>query len=197
LSATCRYRKLGDLSSIRRPRDQRQRFQPPAVSVDVEGAARKEFDILLIDDLSRLTRDSLEAEKPIRKLEFSGIRIVSVSDGYDSTSKARKIQRGFKNLMNETFLDDLRERVHRGYEGVARKGYWNGGRPYGYRLRPIVDRTQRDAYGNPLQIGTQLEVEPKQAKVVQQIFRRFVDGASCLVIAKELNARGVPSPGSA
>jgi hypothetical protein len=46
-----------------------------------------------------------------RRLEFIGLRIVATSDGYDSTSTARKVHRGFKGLMNEIFLDDLRERV--------------------------------------------------------------------------------------
>jgi DNA invertase Pin-like site-specific DNA recombinase len=53
----------------------------------------------------------VEAERTIRRLEFNGIRIISTSDGYDSTSKARKVHRGFKGLMNEIFIDDLRERV--------------------------------------------------------------------------------------
>src|SRR5690606_16882868 len=42
-----------------------------------KGALRREFDVLILDDLSRLSRDSLECEKVIRRLEFAGIRIVS------------------------------------------------------------------------------------------------------------------------
>jgi site-specific DNA recombinase len=159
-------------------------------------AGRKEFDILLVDDLSRLSRDSIEAERTIRKLEFQGVRIIAVSDGYDSTSKARKIQRGFKNLMNETFLDDLRERVHRGHEGQARKGYWNGGRPFGYKLKPITNPKQRDAYDNPLQIGTKLQIDAKQAAVIREIFDKYIAGESHRAIAADLNARGVPSAGT-
>lgn len=98
--------------------------------------------------------------------------------------------------MNEVFLDDLRERVHRGHEGQAHRGFWNGGRPYGYRLKPITDPNQRDAYGQPAQIGTKLEPDPAQAKIVRLMFERFVEGASCLTIARELNEQGVPSPGS-
>lgn len=83
----------------------------------------------------------------------------ATSDGYDSESKARKVHRGVKGLMNEIFLDDLRERVHRGLYGQAQKGYWCGGRPYGFKLKPIVDPTQRDAYGQPARIGTVLEID--------------------------------------
>lgn len=49
-------------------------------------------------------------------------------------------------------------------------------------------------YGRPSRIGTVLEVDDEQAAIVREIFARFVDGASCLAISRELNARGVPSP---
>jgi site-specific DNA recombinase len=111
----------------------------PQYRAMLEAAARCEFDVLIVDDLSRLTRDAVECERTIRRLEFAGLRIVATSDGYDSTSKARKVHRGFKGLMNEIFLDDLRERVHRGLTGQAQKHYWCGGRPYGYRLKPVLD----------------------------------------------------------
>lgn len=168
----------------------------PQYRAMLEAAARHDFDVLVVDDLSRLTRDAVECERIIRRLEFAGLRIVATSDGYDSTSKARKVHRGFKGLMNEVFLDDLRERVHRGLAGQAQKHYWCGGRPYGYRLKPILDASRRDAYGQPSRIGTVLEVDQSQANVVREIFSRFAEGASCLTIARELNARQIPSPGS-
>lgn len=168
----------------------------PQYRAMLEAAARREIDVLIVDDLSRLTRDAVECERAIRRLEFIGLRIVATSDGYDSTSKARKVHRGFKGLMNEIFLDDLRERVHRGLTGQAQKRYWCGGRPYGYRLKPVMDASKHDAYGQPARIGTVLEIDDEQAAIVREIFTRFVDGASCLAISRALNTRGIPSPGS-
>ncbi len=168
----------------------------PRYRAMLEAAARHEFDVLIVDDLSRLTRDAVECERAIRRLEFGGMRIIATSDGYDSTSKARKVHRGFKGLMNEIFLDDLRERVHRGLTGQAQKRYWCGGRPYGYRLRPVLDGSKLDVYGQPARIGTVLEIDQDQAAIVREIFTRFVDGASYLTIARELSARGIPSSGS-
>jgi DNA invertase Pin-like site-specific DNA recombinase len=168
----------------------------PQYRAMLEAAAQREFDILIVDDLSRLTRDAVECERAIRRLEFVGLRIVATSDGYDSTSKARKVHRGFKGLMNEIFLDDLRERVHRGLTGQAQKRFWCGGRPYGFRLKPVLDPTRLDVYGQPARIGTVLEIDGEQAAIVREIFARFVEGASCLAISRELNDRGVPSPGS-
>ena len=169
----------------------------PQYQAMLNAAMRNEFAILIVDDLSRLTRDSVEAERTIRRLEFNGIRIISTSDGYDSTSKARKVHRGFKGLMNEIFIDDLRDRVHRGLTGVAMKHYWTGGRAYGYRLTPILDPVEKDQYGQPARIATRLEIDETQAEIVKEIFNRYSDGMSCLAIARELNSRAVPHPGLA
>jgi hypothetical protein len=53
-------------------------------------------------DLSRLSCDQVESEQVIRRLrlECHGVRIVAVSDVYNSrtTTATRKIQRGVKNL---------------------------------------------------------------------------------------------------
>jgi site-specific DNA recombinase len=53
----------------------------PQYQAMLAAAASGAFQILLMDDLSRLTRDAVESERVIRRLEFSGIRIVSISDG--------------------------------------------------------------------------------------------------------------------
>lgn len=170
----------------------------PQYQAMLRAAQAREFEILVVDDLSRFARDSVEQESTIRRLEFHGLRIVAVTDGYDSatSSSVRKVHRGVKGLMNELFLEDLAAKVHRGQTGQAMKGRWNGGRPYGYRLVAIRDPEQLDPYGEKLRIGTTLEVVDEQAAIVREIFQRYADGMSCLSIAADLNARGVPSPGS-
>jgi len=156
-----------------------------------------DFDVLLVDDLSRLSRDQVEGERAIRRFEFRGVRIIGISDGYDSQSKSRKVQRGVRGLMNEIYIDDLRDKTHRGLMGQALKKFWAGGKPYGYRLVQIKDEARRDSYGNPIAIGTGLEVDAEQAAIVREIFERFADDASHRAIAMLLNESGVPSPDSA
>ena len=99
-------------------------------------------------------------------------------------------------MINEAFLDDLRDRIHRGLSGQALRGHWCGGRPYGYKLRQIVDSSRRDAYGQPRQIGIQLDIDEQQAKVVREIFERYIAGQSHRSIAADLNQREVPSAGA-
>lgn len=184
---TARYSDLG-ISGSRTDRPQYQAMLAAAV--------RKEFDVLLVDDLSRLGRDQVETEKAARRLQFHGIRVIAVADGYDSNAKSSKVHRGVKSLMNEIYLDDLRDKTLRGLEGQVLKHFWAGGRPYGYALHAITDASQKDAHGLPVRIGTRLVPHKTQAKVVREIFTLFADGHSERDIAVRLNARNVPSPGS-
>lgn len=139
------------------------------------------FDVLLLEGLDRLARDSVEQEKVIRRLEHRNIRIVGVADGYDSESSGRKLHRGMRGLINEVFLDDLRCKTHRGQSGQVSRGYSAGGGGYGYQS--VHD-------GN----GYVIEIEPEQAKWVLWIHERFAEGWAVRRIASELNAQRVPSP---
>ncbi len=146
-----------------------------AESPNAKAGARK-FDVLLVDDISRLSRDQVEAETTFRRLERWGVRIIGVSDGYDSDAKGRKVHRAVKNLMNEVYLDDLAEKTHRGLEGQARAGNNAGGRAYGYRHVAIEDTVRRDAFGRPVVVAVQREIEQNQAETVRSIFDWYATG---------------------
>lgn len=159
----------------------------------LQAAAQGEFDVLLVDDLSRLSRDDIEMKKVIRDFSFRRLRIIGVSDGYDSTTKGHKIHAGMKGLMNELYIDDLREKTHRGMTGQALKGYNCGGRTYGYRNVPIEDATRKDQYGRPVVTAVRYEIHEEQAEWVRKIFKWWVEGKSYRSIAFHLNDLGVPS----
>jgi DNA invertase Pin-like site-specific DNA recombinase len=161
----------------------------PGASACVADALAGRFDVLLIESLDRLSRNLVEQETVIRRLEHRGVRIVGVSDGYDSTSGAgRKLLRGMRGLISETYLDDLRAKTHRGLTGQIERGYHAGGLSYGYRS--IVAGVN----GRGEAIGHRLEIDQAQAAIVRDIFGRYAAGASCQRIAADLNARGVRGP---
>ena len=99
------------------------------------------FSTLIVDDLSRLGRNMIEAETCARSLEHQGLRIIAISDGYDSTAgtmSGRLLNRGVKNLFNELYLYDLGDKTHRGLKGVALNKNSAGGKAYGYRSEPVT-----------------------------------------------------------
>ena len=139
------------------------------------------FDVLLVDDLSRLSRDHIESAQTIRRLKFDGIRIIGVSDGTDTARDGYKLETGLRGLMSEFYLDDLAKKTHRGLTGRALAGYSAGGLPFGYTSH--FDGT-----------GHRRAIDPEQARWVTYIFERYAEGISPRQIADELNRAGAKSP---
>ncbi len=97
-------------------------------------------------------------------------------------------------MINDVFLDDLREKTIRGLTGQALKGYVCGGRVYGYKNVPIFDASKTDPHGRPLITAVTREIDPEQAKWVKQIFEWYAEGNSPRWIVKKLNEMSIPSP---
>jgi site-specific DNA recombinase len=158
-------------------------------------APARPFDVLLVDDLSRLSRDAAEMLRLARLLEYAQITLISVADGIETGTKLSKLTLSVKAIFNEQYLDDLRERTLRGLHGRFARGLHTGGRIYGYRSVPRLDPSGRlDGTGQPLVLGVDLVVDPEEARVIVQIFESFAEGVSGRAIAHRLNAQAVPFP---
>ena len=153
----------------------------PGYQAMLEAAELRVFDVLLVDDLSRLSRDHIESAQTIRLLKFAGIRVVGVSDGTDTARDGYKLETGLRGLMSEFYLDDLAKKTHRGLMGQALEGYSAGGLPYGYA-------SEFDGS------GYRRLINQEQAQWVRYIFEQYATGHSVRHIAADLNAKGIKSP---
>lgn len=138
------------------------------------------WQVLIVEGLDRLSRELGEAERMVKRLEHRGIRIIGTADGYDSQAHGRKVMRIARGLVNELYLDDLREKTHRGLAGNFDRGMSAGGRSYGYRTTDTPH-------------GRRLVIDEEEACIVREIFRRYAEGESPRGIAHRLNQRGVPT----
>lgn len=155
----------------------------PSYQAMIADGVDGKFNLLVIDDLSRLSRDTLESHRILKLFHFHRIRIIAVADGIDTNNEGFKLQIGLKALINEEFIDALSKKTYRGMEGRAIEGKHCGGRTYGYDVVSLGE----DA-------GSVLKINPEHAKWVQQIFEWYADGYSPRWIAATLNDMGVPSP---
>lgn len=153
----------------------------PGATALLDGAMSGKYDAILFECLDRSFRDIVEQEQIIRRIEFAGIRIVGVSDGYDSLHEDRELHRGFRGLINQQYLRDLAKKVHRGLTGQVTRGLFAGGLSYGYRTI--------EADG-----GRALEVNPDHARWVVWIHERYAEGRGIRSITHELNRLGAVSP---
>jgi DNA invertase Pin-like site-specific DNA recombinase len=146
------------------------------------------WEVLIVEALDRLSRDQVELERAVRRLEHRGVRIIGASDGYDSQAAGRKVIRAVRGIVAELYLDDLRAKTHRGLAGQIERGYSAGGRSYGYRTEPDVapDGSVR---------GRRMVVDEAEADHVRWVFDRCgSDGWPARRIVHSLNERRVPSP---
>ncbi len=156
----------------------------------IAACENKEFEIVLIDDLSRLARDNFLMLSVISSLHFEGIRIVSVSDGLDSNDEESKLGIQIRGIFNELQLQDLKKKTLRGLIGQKQRGFSVGERTFGYKSVPYGEFVI-DKKGVPRPEGHKLELEPREASVVQRIFNSYNDGCSINGIAKMLNEEGI------
>jgi site-specific DNA recombinase len=151
-------------------------------------AAAGRFQVLIVEALDRFSRDVVDQERAVRRLEFSGIRIIGRADGYDSANEGRELMRVVRGGMNAQLLIDIARKVHRGLTGQLLRGYHAGGISYGYRS----EVAGVDGHGEP--IGHRLVVQEEEAARVRWIFERYAEGWSCQRIGATLNRDRVPSP---
>jgi site-specific DNA recombinase len=139
------------------------------------------FDVLLIEDASRLSRKQADVLNLCERFSFAGVKICFISQGIDSGDEKFKFLLLARGMMDQLFLDDTAKRVRRGLEGLIRRGLHTGGRCFGYRNRQDAD-------------GVRLEIYEPEAVIVRKIFGLYAEGYSLKAIAKKLNAENVPSP---
>lgn len=143
----------------------------------LSAARRREFDVIVAEDSSRLWRNLAEQAPRIAELRDLGIHVVC--HDLDTRQESAAILGAVMGAMGEQYRQEIGRRTRRGLEGRARANKPTGGKAYGYRS-----------------VEGGREVDPEQAAVVLRIFEMYRDGFSPRAIADTLNAEGVPSPGA-
>ena len=153
-------------------------------------AAEGAFEAVLVDDLSRLARNTLLLLSVLEELRFHGVRVVSVADGLDTNDEEATVGIQMRGVFNELQLMDLKKKTLRGQIGQKQRGFIVGEATFGYRSVP-VGKVRLDKKGRPRPEGYKMSIEPREAAVVLRMFREFADGNSGSRVVKRLNAEGV------
>ena len=151
----------------------------PALNLLLEGARQQLFEVLVVTDPDRLSRDLVDGLVIERELAARGVEVVYVIQPTMGT-----LERQLRGVIAEEERRKIRERTSRGLRAVAAAGHWPGGPPpYGYRVRPLPKGRGR------------LEIDPDEAAVLTAMINALVDDQlTTLEIAAVLNTREVPSP---
>ncbi|HEY2466762.1 MAG TPA: recombinase family protein [Terracidiphilus sp.] len=151
--------------------------------LDAALSPNRPFDVILLDDSSRLARNTKDALGIFERLNFAGIRLIAVSQGIDSENEQAHVLMTVHGMVDSLYVKELAKKTHRGLEGLMLRGQHTGGRCFGYDSVPVPGTT-----------GKQLVINEGEAAVVRRIFEMSADGQSLKTIAKTLNSESVPSP---
>ena len=135
---------------------------------------------VMVKDLSRLGRDyvSVGHYTDIYFPEHN-VRFIAVNDMVDSADGENELA-PFKNIMNEMYARDISRKVRSSHRLRGNMGIPLSQPPYGYRKSP-------DTKGKWI-------IDPEPAKVVQRIFRLFLEGNGVETIAHMLQEDQVMIP---
>lgn len=149
----------------------------PALQRMLGAIKRKEVNLVVVTELSRLSRNTKDFCEMWEFFESSGCEFQSLREHFDTTSAAGVLM--IKSMANfaEFERKQTAERISASFKARAERGLYNGGPiPFGYR--PTRDQSGR------------LLVEEDEAVIVRAAFQAFLDNESLSTASKWLNENG-------
>ena len=152
------------------------------------------FDTIIVHSLSRFFRDSIEFGLYERRLNKSGVKVVSISQ-QTSDDPCGEMARSIFSLFDEYQSKENPKHTLRAMMENARQGFFNGSTPpFGYR------KVEAETQGNKGK-KKRLEIDSAEAAMVNRIFQLYLDGyqgqsLGVKGIAAHLNERGLTMRGS-
>lgn len=159
-------------------------FDRPAFQEMMADITAGKVNCVIVKDLSRLGREYIETGRYLRQVfPAYGVRFIAVNDGIDTANERSgdDLNISMKNIINDTYCRDISVKTRSALLTKRKNGDYVGACPiYGYRKDPANKN--------------HLVIDEDAARVVRDIYRRRIDGASAKRIAEGLNALGVLSP---
>ncbi len=145
-----------------------------------EMANRQEFDVLIVREIDRLSRNLAKQLIVEEELSRAGVRVEYVLAEYDDTPEGR-LQKHIRATVAEYEREKIKERMRRGKRLKAKAGNVStaGNPPFGYKAN---------------EAGNNLEVREGEAETVRYIFTLFLQGRTIEGISQELSRLGIPTP---
>ncbi len=140
------------------------------------------IDIILTKSLSRFARNTVDSLDYIRELRTLGIAVVSEKENINTLTAESEMLITIMSCFAQAESESISKNVAWG----IRQSFKNGNVPMQYAR--LLGYTKGE---NELP-----EIVPDEAVIVQEIFSRYLDGASMEQIADGLNSRGLTTKGS-
>jgi site-specific DNA recombinase len=151
----------------------------PGFQAALARVERGETDGVIVAKLDRFARSLRGALESIERINAAGGQLVSVEDGFDSSTPMGRFARDLLIRLAELELDRIRENWDTAQCRAVARGVHVASRiPTGYARRE----------------DGRLEPDPQAASVIAELFRRRAAGAGWAALADFVNASGIRGP---
>ena len=154
---------------------------------------REEVGMVVVDDLSRLTRGK-DLGILWDTLAVHRCRLISVIDGIDSTRESDEVGAMVKGLMNNITNRMNGRRIYRGIVGRVLDGNGSyGSHCFGYYSEFSCPEEAAKYKGIGPKPKKVVKINQQEAAIVLEVFQRYGEGVASLTeIARDLNNRSIP-----
>lgn len=139
----------------------------------------RDVDAVYVKDFSRLGRHNAKVLLLLDEFQERGKHLVVIDDNYDSMDPSDDTI-GIKTWFNERYVKDASKKIKRALGARQKEGTLITRPPFGYR------RNEKDK--------TILEIVPKEAEVVKEIYDLYISGSGYRKISVYLTEQGKWTP---
>ena len=155
----------------------------PALDKLITDITRNKINMLIIKDMSRLTRDkNLTSYYTDIFFPDNDVRLISVTE-YIDTGERYEIDDvvAIRGIVNQSYLEDISKKIKAVKTNLKEQGkFIESSVAYGYKK----DESDK----------TKIVIDENVAYVVKEIFELYIDNVGPLEIANRLNARHIQTP---
>lgn len=146
-------------------------------------AKHKQFDVVTCYKIDRISRNTLDFLTVFEELKSYGVKLVSVTEGFDPSTPAGKMMMSMISSMAEMERMNIAQRVKDNMLELGKMGRWSGGTPpTGYRSVSIINEFGKKE--------TYLELIPEYVDKLDMIFKMIASGHTPGQVSKKI---GLPN----
>ncbi len=163
--------------------DNREQFQKM-----LKDSAKNQFDGVLVYQLDRFGRNSLECSINEDKLNKNGVEVFSAKENF-TNDPSGNLLKGVIRSVNQYYSDELSVKVSRGMDLNADKFYYNGGSvPLGLKLKVVEEIN--GPFNKKIK-KQKFDIDKNLAPIVQEIFKMYVNNHTMADIIRYLNGKKI------
>lgn len=139
---------------------------------------KKEADLVLVKDLSRIGRHKAHSALFLEYARRMNVKIYSITENLDNFSDNDDILIGFKQILNEQYAKDISKKIRAAFKQKQKEGLVIIP-PFGYQKNPVTRK---------------IEIVYECAEIVQRIYDLYITGHGTKKIASILTENQVHTP---